>query len=115
MTRTIDLNADLGEDESPAGIARDIAIMDIVTSCNIACGGHAGSPESMRIMLAAAKSRHIAPGAHPSYPDRPGFGRQSMDISLEDLEACCVGPQKLYYINNTAVETLEKQDICIHL
>ena len=88
MTRTIDLNADLGEDESPAGIARDIAIMDIVTSCNIACGGHAGSPESMRIMLAAAKSRHIAPGAHPSYPDRPGFGRQSMDISLEDLEAC---------------------------
>ena len=60
MTSTIDLNADLGEDESPEAEARDIAIMDIVSSCNIACGGHAGSPESMR----------------------------SIDISLEELEAC---------------------------
>ena len=82
MTLTIDLNADLGEDESPAGIARDIAIMDIISSCNIATGGHAGSPDSMRTMLAAAKSSNIAPGAHPSYPDRSNFGRQSMDISL---------------------------------
>lgn len=86
MTLMIDLNADLGEDESPVGIARDIAIMDIVSSCNIACGGHAGSPETMRTMLLAAKSRSIAAGAHPSYPDRPGFGRKSMDISLSDLE-----------------------------
>ncbi len=86
MTTMIDLNADLGEDENPAGIARDIAIMDIVSSCNIACGGHAGSPLTMRTMLAAAKSRNIAPGAHPSYPDRIGFGRQSMDISLANLE-----------------------------
>ncbi len=88
MTGTIDLNADLGEDESPEGTARDIAIMDIVSSCNIACGGHAGSPASMRTMLSAARNRSIAPGAHPSYPDREGFGRQSMDISLEELEAC---------------------------
>ena len=88
MTSVIDLNADLGEDESPEGTARDIAIMDIVSSCNIACGGHAGSPTSMRTMLAAAKSTNIAAGAHPSYPDRSGFGRQSMNISLEDLEAC---------------------------
>ncbi len=86
MTSVIDLNADLGEDESPAGIARDIAIMDIVSSCNIACGGHAGSPGTMQTMLSAAKSRSIAPGAHPSYPDRVGFGRKSMDISLADLE-----------------------------
>ncbi len=88
MNSTIDLNADLGEDDSPAGIARDIAIMDIVSSCNIACGGHAGSPMTMRTMLAAAKSNHIAPGAHPSYPDRTNFGRLSMDITLEELEAC---------------------------
>ncbi len=86
MTTMIDLNADLGEDENPEGIARDIAIMDIVSSCNIACGGHTGSPLTMRTMLAAAKSRNIAPGAHPSYPDRIGFGRQSMDITLADLE-----------------------------
>ncbi|MGB5723688.1 MAG: 5-oxoprolinase subunit PxpA [Parasphingorhabdus sp.] len=83
----IDLNADLGEDESPAGIARDIAIMDVVSSCNIACGGHAGSPKTMQTMLTTAKARSIAPGAHPSYPDRAGFGRTSMDISLADLEA----------------------------
>lgn len=86
MTLMVDLNADLGEDESPAGIARDIEIMDIVSSCNIACGGHAGSPEIMRTILTAAKSRSIAPGAHPSYPDRAGFGRESMGISLADLK-----------------------------
>lgn len=86
MTLRIDLNADLGEDESPAGVARDIAIMNIVSSCNIATGGHAGSPKSMRAMLATAKSNAIAPGAHPSYPDRAGFGRTSMDISLADLK-----------------------------
>ncbi|WP_373491323.1 5-oxoprolinase subunit PxpA [Parasphingorhabdus sp.] len=88
MTSVIDLNADLGEDESVEGTTRDIAIMDTVSSCNIACGGHAGSPASMRTMLVAAKLRPIAAGAHPSYPDRSGFGRQSMDISLEELEAC---------------------------
>ena len=87
MTSMIDLNADLGETDSPDGIARDIAIMDIVSSCNIACGGHAGSPDVMRTMLMAAKSGSIAPGAHPSYPDRAGFGRTSMDISPADLEA----------------------------
>lgn len=82
----IDLNADLGEDDSPEGIARDIAIMDIVSSCNIACGGHAGSPATMRTMMLAAKNKSVAPGAHPSYPDRTGFGRKSMDISLQDLK-----------------------------
>lgn len=87
MTSIIDLNADLGETDSPDGIARDIAIMDIVSSCNIACGGHAGSPDVMRTMLMSAKSSSIAPGAHPSYPDRAGFGRTSMDISLANLEA----------------------------
>tara|TARA_R110001599_G_scaffold7372_1_gene36131 strand:+ start:3923 stop:4678 length:756 start_codon:yes stop_codon:yes gene_type:complete len=87
VTSIIDLNADLGETDSPDGIARDIAIMDIVSSCNIACGGHAGSPDVMRTMLMSAKSSSIAPGAHPSYPDRAGFGRTSMDISLANLEA----------------------------
>tara|TARA_R110000824_G_scaffold12043_2_gene52966 strand:+ start:3868 stop:4626 length:759 start_codon:yes stop_codon:yes gene_type:complete len=86
MILMIDLNADLGEDESPAGIMRDIAIMDVVSSCNIATGGHAGSLKSIRTMLTAAKANAIAPGAHPSYPDRAGFGRTSMDISLADLE-----------------------------
>lgn len=85
MTKSIDLNVDLGEDESPTGIARDIAIMDIISSCNVACGGHAGSPATMSTMLRAAHNKDVAVGAHPSYPDRTNFGRQSMDISIEDL------------------------------
>tara|TARA_R110002033_G_scaffold80190_6_gene131383 strand:+ start:384 stop:1139 length:756 start_codon:yes stop_codon:yes gene_type:complete len=102
MTSMIDLNADLGEDEYPAGIARDVDIMDIVSSCNIACGGHAGSPDTMRRMLSAAKARSIAPGAHPSYPDRAGFGRQTMDISLENLEISLT--QQLHEIAAIAAE-----------
>ena len=53
MSKTIDLNADLGEDESEEAIVRDLAMMEIVSSCNIACGGHAGSPANMERMLVA--------------------------------------------------------------
>ena len=83
MTTTIDLNADLGE--MPDSRPRDIAILNIVTSCNIACGGHAGDRESMSAMLAAAKERGVAAGAHPSYPDREHFGRRSLDIAPDVL------------------------------
>ncbi|MEW4466551.1 5-oxoprolinase subunit PxpA [Parasphingorhabdus sp. JC815] len=85
MTDMIDLNADLGEDESAEGIARDIAIMDIVSSCNIACGAHAGSPETMRAMLIAANEKGISAGAHPSYPDRANFGRKTMSMDKSSL------------------------------
>lgn len=85
MTGSIDLNADLGEDETPEGIARDIAMMEVVSSCNIACGGHAGSPELATRMLAGAVQHQVAPGAHPSYPDRENFGRTSMEIAPERL------------------------------
>lgn len=87
MKQSIDLNADLGEDESKAGIARDLAMMDVISSCNIACGGHAGSPENMRRMLIAAKIGSVSAGAHPSYPDRANFGRESLDIATSDLAA----------------------------
>mgnify|MGYP003624996719 CR=1 FL=1 len=70
--KSIDLNADLGEGE-----ATDIALLDIVSSCNIACGGHTGDADSMQTTIAAANARHVAVGAHPSYPDREGFGRRS--------------------------------------
>lgn len=86
MTGTIDLNADLGEDESDSGIARDIAIMDVVTSCNIASGGHAGSTETMHAMLIAAKAKGVSAGAHPSYPDRDNFGRTSMAMDPDRLK-----------------------------
>ncbi|SIO05806.1 UPF0271 protein [Parasphingorhabdus marina DSM 22363] len=87
MSDSIDLNADLGEDESADGIARDVAMMEIVSSCNIACGGHAGSPELAARMLVAALQHKVAPGAHPSYPDRENFGRVSMAIAPDELAA----------------------------
>ncbi len=89
MSRSIDLNADLGEE--PWQKARDIALMQNISSCNIACGGHAGDAASMAMMLAAARAAGVAAGAHPSYPDRAGFGRATMTIALPDLLAALLG------------------------
>ena len=80
MTYRIDLNADLGE-----GCGDDAGIMAIVTSCNIACGGHAGDAESMKAALGLAQEFGVAAGAHPSYPDRENFGRIDLEISANDL------------------------------
>ncbi|GGY56893.1 5-oxoprolinase subunit PxpA [Parvularcula lutaonensis] len=77
---TIDLNADLGE-----GVPSDAAMMRYLSSCNIACGGHAGDEDSMRTTLRAAKQAGVCAGAHPSYPDRDGFGRRSLDIGIREL------------------------------
>jgi len=68
----IDLNADVGE-----GNACDIELLSIVSSCNIACGGHAGDAASMTETIRSAMANSVAIGAHPSYPDREGFGRRS--------------------------------------
>ncbi len=68
----IDLNADLGE-----GDDHDAELLTIVSSCNIACGGHAGDVRSMRETVAAAVANNVVIGAHPSYPDREGFGRRA--------------------------------------
>ncbi|MEO1246076.1 MAG: 5-oxoprolinase subunit PxpA [Pseudomonadota bacterium] len=80
--RSLDLNADLGE-----GQMTDLALLDIVSSCNVACGGHAGDAESMRETVLAAASRKVAIGAHPSYPDREGFGRRSGFLRPAELHA----------------------------
>ena len=78
----IDLNADLGE-----GDRFDRELLRIVSSCNIACGGHAGDTETMRATLLSALENDVSIGAHPSYPDREGFGRRSSYLSGEDLFA----------------------------
>jgi len=83
--RCIDLNADLGE-----GDAFDNELLEIVSSCNIACGGHAGNEESMRATIAAASANGVAVGAHPSYPDREGFGRRRHFLSGDALRASLV-------------------------
>lgn len=68
----IDLNADLGE-----GDPHDQELLQIVSSANIACGGHAGDTDSMSMTVQSAVANGVAVGAHPGYPDRDGFGRQS--------------------------------------
>ncbi|HVF39601.1 MAG TPA: 5-oxoprolinase subunit PxpA [Gemmatimonadaceae bacterium] len=81
---SIDLNADLGEHDGE-GAAADNAILDLVTSANISCGGHAGSPGVMRLTVAAAKERGVAIGAHPGYPDRANFGRVELDLPSHEI------------------------------
>lgn len=87
--RTIDLNADLGE-----GDAYDAELLEIVSSCNIACGGHAGDEESMRATVAEALANSVAIGAHPGYPDREGFGRQSGFMSGDALMSSVISQIK---------------------
>ena len=83
----IDLNADIGEGvSSPAG-AGDAELLRIVSSASIACGGHAGDAGSMHRAIVLAQAAGVSIGAHPSYPDREGFGRQVMALSLQDLRA----------------------------
>jgi len=87
MPRHIDLNCDMGEGETEASAALDRELMQFISSCSIACGGHAGSEHSMRQTAASALNAGLRIGAHPSYPDRENFGRQSMSISESALSA----------------------------
>ncbi len=87
--RTIDLNADVGE--IPELVEVEDALLDVVTSVNVACGGHAGDAASMERVVRAALARGVAVGAHPSFPDREGFGRRTMRISLEEVSAAVAG------------------------
>ena len=80
MSVYIDLNADLGEGDSS-----DAELLEVVSSCNIACGGHTGDALSMRTTVTAALAARVAIGAHPSYPDRQGFGRRARFLTGEAL------------------------------
>lgn len=84
--RSIDLNADLGEGFGPWTMGDDAAMLGIVTSANVACGGHASDPETMFRTLAMARDRGISIGAHPSYPDKEGFGRRRLPSSPGEIE-----------------------------
>jgi UPF0271 protein len=83
---TIDLNADLGEGYGPWTMGDDAAMLDIVTSANVACGGHASDPETMAKTLTLAKARGVVTGAHPSYPDKEGFGRRRLPSTPDEIE-----------------------------
>ncbi|TDB94226.1 LamB/YcsF family protein [Nonomuraea longispora] len=81
----IDLNADLGEGYGIWRLGDDLALLDIVTSANVACGFHAGDPVTIRRTCAAAVDRGVAIGAQVSYRDRAHFGRREMDLEPEEL------------------------------
>jgi UPF0271 protein len=76
----MDLNADLGEGFGSWSMGDDSALLDVVTSANVACGFHAGDPSIMRRVTAEAVERGVAIGAHVGYADKPGFGRRFLDI-----------------------------------
>lgn len=77
---SIDLNADLGEGFGAWSMGDDAALLDVVTSANVACGFHAGDPHLMRRTCEAAAARGVAVGAHISYRDLEGFGRRDLDV-----------------------------------
>lgn len=82
----IDLNSDLGESYGPWQMGDDQSMLSIVSSANIACGGHASDPETMfnTVQLAAANSVSI--GAHPGFPDKEAFGRRLLPMSAAEVE-----------------------------
>ena len=81
----IDLNSDIGESFGAYTMGMDEAVLDVITSANVACGWHAGDPMVMQKTVALAAGRGVSVGAHPGYPDLLGFGRRSLDCSLEEI------------------------------
>ncbi len=76
----IDLNCDVGE-----GVGNEAGLFPLISSCNIACGGHAGDPGLMRDLIRLAMDYGLKIGAHPSYPDREHFGRRRMELTERQL------------------------------
>ena len=82
----IDLNSDLGESFGPWPMGQDAALMDSISSANVACGFHAGDPGAMRATIALARAKGVAIGAHPGFQDLVGFGRREMKASPAEVE-----------------------------
>ena len=93
----IDINSDMGELNHLLADGTYEKLMDHVTSINVACGGHAGDPEMMNVMVALAKSKGVKLGAHPSFPDKENFGREV----IEDFD-----PNELLDSIRDQIETL---------
>ncbi|UWQ17123.1 LamB/YcsF family protein [Jannaschia sp. M317] len=81
----VDLNADMGESFGDWVIGDDAALLDVVTSANVACGAHAGDWDVMARTMARARDRGVGIGAHPGFPDLQGFGRREMKLAGDSL------------------------------
>ncbi|QLR78483.1 5-oxoprolinase subunit PxpA [Citrobacter freundii] len=101
----IDLNADLGE-----GCANDAALLQLVSSANIACGYHAGDAQTMLSSVREALKNGVAIGAHPSFPDRENFGRSAMALPVQTVYA-----QALYQIGALAAITRAEGGVMRHV
>lgn len=87
----IDLNCDLGE-----GLNNEHLLMPLISSCNIACGGHAGSVEIMDHVIGLAIQYNVKIGVHPSFEDKENFGRVVLDISNEELKQSLIDQMELF-------------------
>lgn len=85
--RAINVNADCGESFGPWVMGDDGALLPLVASANVACGGHAGDPLVMTRTVRLARSLGVEVGAHPGYPDLQGFGRRVIPMSAEEIRA----------------------------
>lgn len=99
----IDINCDVGE-----GIGNEASLFPLISSCNIACGGHAGDADSMREIIGLAREHGLKIGAHPSYPDRAHFGRISMKLPHKELQA------SIYQQLTTLQEILIQENATMH-
>jgi len=84
---SIDLNSDLGESYGPWHMGDDKSMLGIVTSANIACGGHASDPNTMAETVRLAKENNVVIGAHPGFADKEAFGRRLIPMSAADVES----------------------------
>ncbi|MEQ8896850.1 MAG: 5-oxoprolinase subunit PxpA [Roseovarius sp.] len=85
MPQTVDLNADMGESFGPWVMGNDAALLDVITSANIACGLHAGDWDTMADTMKRAVANGVGLGAHPGFPDLQGFGRRRMHMPSASL------------------------------
>jgi len=86
MSRSVDLNADMGESFGPWKMGDDAALLQIVTSANIACGFHAGDPDVMATTMRRAIDGNVGIGAHPGFADLKDFGRRRMTLPKDQLQ-----------------------------
>jgi|TARA_B110000438_G_scaffold160406_1_gene153629 UPF0271 protein len=96
MNKSFHINADIGE-----GFGIEAEMMPLIDSCNIACGGHAGSKEEISKAIALAEKNDVKIGAHPSYPDLENFGRISMEINLDELYKS-IKQQMILFLNESS-------------
>ncbi len=89
MSQSVDLNADMGESFGPWKMGNDAALLDIVSSANIACGFHAGDPDVMAQTMALAVKNGVGIGAHPGFADLQGFGRRKLHLSQSEWRIWC--------------------------